>query len=96
MSVKLTQDRILIEPDETEKQTTGGIFLPSATEENTVKGTVLDTGEGMLTKSGKLVPVQIQVGDRVLYMRDTGDKVVLDSKELVILSEQEILAVLDD
>lgn len=96
MSVKLTDNRILIEPDEVETKTSGGIFIPNADKENTLVGTVISIGPGTTTKSGKVVPIEINVGERVLYIRDTGDKVVLDGKNLLILKEDEILAIVND
>lgn len=97
MSVKLTDNRILIEPKEVEEKTASGIIIPNADDkENTAKGTVIDLGPGSVTKTGKIIPLEIKVGECVLYMKDTGDKVVLNGKNLLILKEDEILAIVND
>lgn len=97
MSVQLTHDRILVEPAEVETTTGGGIIIANAEEkETTLTGTVIGVSEGRLTKSGKVVPLSIQAGDKVIFEKNTGDKVVLDEKQLLILTEDEILAVIDE
>lgn len=97
MSVKLTENRILVEAKKAEEKTSGGIVVPYADEEkNTTEGTVVDVGPGFTSKSGKIVPVQVNEGERILYLKDAGDKVTLDEKTFVILKDDEVLAVLDD
>jgi chaperonin GroES len=97
MSVKPTQDRILVEVEEKQTTTAGGIVIPSiADDETTESGTVVDAGEGKITKSGAVVPLSVQIGDKIMFNKGTGDKVVLDGKTLLILSEDDILAVLDE
>lgn len=96
MSVKLTENRILIEVKEVEEKTASGIIIPNAdSEENTAEGKVIDVGPGNTTESGNLIPIEVKVGERVLYIKDSGDKVVLDEKEFLIIKEDEILAIID-
>jgi chaperonin GroES len=93
MSVKPMHDRILVEPSEVQKTTAGGIVLPGTVDEKTVTGTVLDIGEGRFAEDGTRIPVSVKTGDKVLFNKGAGHKVTLDSKEFLILKEDEVLAV---
>lgn len=93
MSIKPMHDRILVEPDEVQRTTAGGIVLPGTVDEKTVTGTVLKVGEGRITEDLRCIPVSVKIGDKVIFNKGAGNKVTLESKEYLILKEDEVLAV---
>jgi chaperonin GroES len=95
MKVVPIGDKIVIKRLEAEEVTTGGIVLPDTAREKPKQGRVLSVGDGKLLNDGRRVPHQVAEGDRVLFTGWAGSEVVVDGQELLILSEEEILAILD-
>ena len=87
-------DRVVVEPLKQEDVTESGIVLPDNAKEKPMKGTVLAVGNGRLEK-GQRIPPEVSVGDVVLYNKYAGTEVKHDSKELLIMRESDILAVLE-
>ncbi|NJK81162.1 MAG: co-chaperone GroES [Chloroflexaceae bacterium] len=88
-------DRVVIKPAEREEKTRGGVFLPdTATKERPQEGTVLAVGDGRRDDSGKLIPMNVQVGDRVLFAKYSGTEYKMDDEEYLILAEKDILGVI--
>jgi len=87
-------DRIVVEPLKQEDVTESGIVLPENAKEKPMKGTVLAVGNGRLEK-GQRIPVDVGAGDVVLYNKYAGTEVKYDGKELLIMRESDILAVLE-
>ena len=96
MPAKLTQlgDRVVVEPLEEEQMTTSGIYLPDTAKEKPQQGKILSVGPGAQKDDGKRVPMEVKVGDTVLYAKYAGTEVKQDGKDLLILSERDILAIL--
>lgn len=96
MATKLQplDDRILIRPLEVEEKTAGGIVLPDTAKEKPQQGKVLAVGKGRLNDNGKRIPVEVKVGDTVIYGKYSGDEVKLGEDECKIIRESDILAVL--
>jgi chaperonin GroES len=94
MAIKIQPlaDRVLVRPIEREEVTKGGIVLPDTVKERPVEGEVLAVGPGKLADDGKRVPMDIKVGDRIVYTKYGGTEIKLDDEELIILSESNILA----
>ena len=88
-------DKILVKRVEAESKTKSGIVLPDTAKEKPKQGKVLSVGEGKLLDSGKRVPFQIKAGDRVLFTSYAGNEVTIDGEELLIMTEDDILAVVD-
>lgn len=86
-------DRLLVERCEAQDKTPGGIVLPDQAKEKPVQGIVIFTGEGRQTESGEILPVRINAGDRVLFGRYSGSEVTVDGKTLLILKEDDVLAI---
>lgn len=87
-------DRVIVKPAEREEKTKGGIFLPdTATKERPQEGTVLAVGEGRRDESGKIIPMNVQVGDRVLFAKYGGTEFKVDDEEYLMLSEKDILGI---
>ena len=85
-------DRVVIKPMAKEEVTKGGIVLPDTAKEKPMEGKVLAVGPGTLTDDGKRVPLDVKVGDIVVYAKYAGTEIKEDGEELIILRESDILA----
>jgi len=85
-------DRLVVKPIEREEVTKGGIVLPDTAREKPQEGEVRFVGPGRLSEDGKRIPMDIKVGDRVIYAKYGGTEIKIDDDELVILRESDILA----
>ncbi len=88
-------DKVVIKRLEADEKTAGGIVLPDAAKEKPQQGKVLSVGDGTLLPDGKRAPHQVSEGDRVLFASYTGSDVVVDKEDLLIVSEEDILAILE-
>lgn len=93
MKVVPLNDKVLIKRVEAEEKTAGGIVLPDTAKEKPKQGTVLAIGEGRRLENGSRAPFQIKVGDRVLFTSYAGNEVKIDGEELLLMTEDDILAV---
>jgi chaperonin GroES len=88
-------DRVVVKPAEREEKTKGGIFLPdTASKERPMEGTILAVGEGRRDDSGKLIPMNVTAGDKVLFAKYSGTEFKVDEVEYLILSEKDILGII--
>ena len=85
-------DRIVVKPVKGEEVTRGGIILPDTAKEKPQEGEVIAVGSGKLTEDGKRIPLDVKVGDRVIYAKYGGTEIKIDGEELIILHEADILA----
>lgn len=94
MAVKLKPlaDRVLVKPIEREEVTKGGIVLPDTAKEKPQEGKVLAVGDGRLSEDGKRIPLDVKVGDIVIYAKYGGTEIKVEDEELIILRESDILA----
>ena len=95
ISLKPLGSRLVVEPIEEEEVTSGGIVLPETAKEKPQKGTVLAIGPGDRNDKGERIPMDVKVGDKVLYAKYAGTEVKYDGKKLLILRESDVLAILD-
>lgn len=87
-------DRVVLKPADREEKTKTGIFLPdTATKERPMEGTILAVGEGRRDDSGKLIPMQVSVGDKVLFAKYSGTEFKVEEIEYLILAEKDILGI---
>lgn len=93
--VKPIGDKILVERVESEEKTKGGIILPDTAKEKPKEGKVVAVGEGRLLENGEKVPFQVKVGDRIIFSSYAGTEVKIDEKEYLIMSEEDILAIIE-
>lgn len=93
MKIKPLGDRVLVEVLEAEEKTKGGIILPDTAKEEKTEGKVISVGAGKLLESGKVQPLEVKKGDRVLFGKYSGDEIIIDGSKHKILKESEILAV---
>lgn len=85
-------DRLVVKPIEREEMTKSGIVLPDTAKEKPQEGEVLAVGPGRLSEDGKRLPVDVKVGDKVIYAKYGGTEIKIDGEDLVILREADILA----
>ena len=93
-SVRPLGDRVLIKPKAREETTKSGIVLPDTAKEKPQEGSVVAVGTGRLLESGQRVPMEVQVGDSILYSKYAGTEVKLDGEDHLILRESDVLAIL--
>ena len=94
MSIKPIGHKIAIKPVAAEEVTKGGIVLPGSAQEKPQQGEVIAVGGGILLQSGERAPLEVKVGDKVVYAKYAGTEVKFNGEEFVILSEKDILVVL--
>jgi chaperonin GroES len=94
INLKPLGGRVVVEPIEAEDITMGGIFLPETAKEKPQKGTILSTGPGERDDKGKYIPMEVKTGDVVLFNKYAGTEIKVDGKKVIILRENEILAIL--
>ena len=95
MKLRPLHDRVVVRRVESETKTAGGIIIPDTAKEKPVQGVVIAAGEGARDDSGKRIPLDVKVGDIVLFTKWGGTEVKIDGKEITILKESDILAILD-
>ncbi len=93
MKIKPLGDKILVEVLEAEEKTKGGIILPDTAKEEKTEGKVVSVGGGKVLESGKVQPIEVKKGDRVIYNKYAGDEILIDGKKHKIVKESEVLAV---
>jgi chaperonin GroES len=89
-------ERVLVERDESEETTAGGIVLPDKARDKAKRGRVLSVGSGKLNKDGKRIPPTVKAGDRVLFGGYSGEEIKIDGQEMLLVREEDILAVIHD
>lgn len=94
MNLKPLHDRIIVEAAPREEKTAGGILLPDNAQEKPLRGSVLAVGPGKTMDNGTVAPVEVNVGDVVLYGKYSGTEVSVDGKDYIILRADDVLAVL--
>ena len=94
MKIRPLQDRVLIKRVAEEEKTKGGIIIPDTAKEKPVEGEVLAVGTGRIQKDGKVRPLDVKKGDRVLFTKYGGTDVKLDGDDVMIMREDDILAVI--
>ena len=87
-------DRVLVKRVEAEGKSAGGIIIPDSAKEKPQQGEILATGPGGRDEAGKLVPVDVKIGDKVLFGKWSGTEVKLDGEDLLIMKESDIMGVL--
>ncbi|MBQ7196446.1 MAG: co-chaperone GroES [Synergistaceae bacterium] len=95
MKLKPLGDRIVVKVLSEEKKTKGGIILPDTAKEKPTEGEVIAVGTGKVLDNGAKQPVEVKVGDTVIFSKYAGTEVKLDGEELVIFSERDVLAIIE-
>jgi chaperonin GroES len=95
MAFRPLHDRVLVRRVEAEEKTAGGIIIPDSAKEKPQEGEVLAVGAGARDETGKLVPLDVKDGDRILFGKWSGTEVKIDGEDLIIMKESDILGILE-
>ncbi len=95
MSLRPLSDRILVERVEEDEKTKGGIIIPDTAKEKPAEGKIVATGNGRMGEDGKLLPMDVKVGDRVLFSKYGGTEVKIDGSDYLIMSQDDVLGVIE-
>ncbi len=96
MNIRPLYDRILVKRIENnEEKTSGGLFIPDSAKEKPQEGEVVAVGKGKRLEDGKIVPLDVKAGDRILFGKYSGSEIKLDGNEYMIMREDEVLGILD-
>ena len=96
MKFRPLHDRVVVKRIDAEDKSAGGIIIPDTAKEKPSQGEVIAVGPGGRDENGKLIPIDIQVGNRVLFGKWSGTEVKIDGQELLIMKESDIMGVLDE
>jgi len=95
MKIRPLQDRILVKRVDEEETTSGGIIIPDSAKEKPIEGRVKAVGKGKVGDDGKHIPVDVKVGDKVLYSKYGGTEVKVDGEEFLLMREDDILGIIE-
>jgi chaperonin GroES len=95
MKFRPLHDRVVVRRLEAEEKTAGGIIIPDTAKEKPMEGEVIAVGAGARDEAGKLVPLDVKDGDRILFGKWSGTEVKLDGEELVIMKETDIMGIIE-
>ena len=96
MKLKPLYDRVVVKKIELEQKTAGGIILPDTAKEESQIGEVVAVGEGRLLENGEIRPLKVKEGDKVLFSKYAGSEVKIDGEELLVIREEDILAIVEE
>lgn len=95
MNLRPLQDRIIVKRLEEESMTAGGLYIPDTAKEKPQKGEIVAVGKGKITEAGKVIPVDLKVGDTVLFGKYAGTEIKIDGADYLIMREDDILGVVE-
>ena len=95
MNIRPLQDRLIVKRLEGEEKTKGGIIIPDAAKEKPMEGEVVAVGKGKVSEDGKLRPLDVKAGDRILFGKYAGTEIKIDGVEHLIMREDDVLGVLE-
>lgn len=96
MNIKPLNDRILVERIKEKEMTEGGLYIPEGAREKPAEGKVIAVGSGALDDNGIRVPLEVKVGNRVLFGKYGGQEINIEDKKYLIMKEQDVFCVIDD
>ena len=96
MKLRPLHDRVLVRRVEQEAKTTGGIIIPDTAQEKPMEGDVIAVGPGARGEDGKVRPLDVKAGDRVLFAKWSGTEVKIDGEELMIMKESDVMGIIDN
>ena len=95
MKIRPLHDRILVKRLDEESKTSGGLFIPDSAKEKPLEGKVIAAGNGKILEDGKVRPLDVKVGDRVLFGKYAGTEIKIEGEEHLMLREEDILGVIE-
>ena len=95
MNIRPLHDRLIVKREAEERKSPGGIVIPDTAAEKPILGKVIAAGKGKILENGQLRPLDVKVGDKVLFGKYTGTEVKVDGQELVVMREEDVMAVVE-
>jgi chaperonin GroES len=95
MNIRPLYDRVVVKRIEEQEQKVGGLFIPDNAKEKPQEGEVVAVGKGKRLEDGKIIPLDVKVGDRILFGKYSGNDIKIDGQELLIMREDEVLGILE-
>jgi len=95
MKIRPLYDRLVVKRIEEQEQKVGGLFIPDSAKEKPQEGEVIAVGKGKRLEDGKIIPLDVQVGDRILFGKYSGSEIKLEQDDYLIMREDEVLGILD-
>jgi chaperonin GroES len=95
MKIRPLQDRVIVKRLEEEQKTKGGIIIPDTAKEKPIEGEVIAVGKGRIADDGKIIKLDVKVGDRVLFSKYGGTEVKIDGEDYLIMREDDILGIIE-
>ena len=95
MKIRPLHDRILVKRLEEETKTSGGLFIPDSAKEKPIQAKVIAVGAGKRDKDGKIIPLDVKAGDKVLFSKYSGSEIKIDGDEHLMMREEDILGVIE-
>ncbi len=95
MTIRPLADRVLVKPIEADEVKRGGIIIPDTAKEKPMHGEVKEIGDGRQTEDGKIIPMTVKKGDKILYGKYSGTEISVDGEDLLIMRESDVLAIVD-
>jgi chaperonin GroES len=95
MKIRPLQDRVIVKRLEEEEKTKGGIIIPDTAKEKPQEGKVIAVGKGKVTEEGKVIPLDVKVGDKILFGKYSGSEIKIGGEEHLIMREEDILGIIE-
>lgn len=95
MKIRPLHDRVIVQREEEERKSAGGILIPDTATEKPVRGKVLAVGNGKILENGEVRKLDVKVGDRILFGKYSGTEVKVDGEDVLVMREEDILGVID-
>ena len=95
MKFKPLRDRVFVKFSTEEEKTAGGLYIPDSAKEKPQRGVVMEVGPGRITDDGKHQPMEVKVGDTILFDKYSGSKIKMDDEEYLIIREEDILGIIE-
>lgn len=95
MKIRPLQDRVIVKRIEEEEKTKGGIIIPDTAKEKPQEGRVIAVGKGKITEDGKVIPLDVKEGDRILFGKYAGTEIKIEGEEHLIMREEDILGIVE-
>ena len=93
MSLRPLYDRIIVERVQEDEKTAGGIIIPDTAKEKPMQGTVVAVGTGKVAEDGKIIPLQVKVGDTVIYGKYSGTEIAIEGEDVLMMRESDVFAI---
>jgi chaperonin GroES len=96
MNIRPLHDRVILKRMEEETKSPGGIVIPDSAAEKPIRGKVIAAGTGKRLESGEIIPLEVKVGDQVLFGKYSGTEVKVDGEDLLVMREDDIMGIIED